>query len=159
MWKYSIRFKKKTICVVTFACVFLLFIRFSLIKYIFNQNVPFLSKNILLIKRYSEIKNPLLKWQPDFILKSRISNFEVIAYDKNAFQKSHLQFHLNKSDIIVFIHIQKTGGSTFNRHLVYDLTLGKCPQRKNGLRRFRVCFRPNEKSEWLFSRFSTQIRT
>ena len=63
-------------------------------------------------------------------------------------------FDINSTDIMVFLHIQKTGGSTFGRHLVSDLQEVNCT--KLGRKAFK-CLRPNDNTEWLFSRFSTGI--
>uniref|UniRef100_T1IVF7 Heparan-sulfate 6-O-sulfotransferase n=1 Tax=Strigamia maritima TaxID=126957 RepID=T1IVF7_STRMM len=64
-------------------------------------------------------------------------------------------FDIRRSDVIVFLHIQKTGGTSFGRHLVQDLDLEKpCDCREN--RKKCKCTRPNSNiSYWLFSRYST----
>lgn len=64
-------------------------------------------------------------------------------------------FNIRGSDVIVFLHIQKTGGTSFGRHLVQDLDLEKpCDCREN--RKRCRCTRPNSHtSYWLFSRYST----
>ena len=79
---------------------------------------------------------------------------------------------------MVFLHIQKTGGTTFERHLVRDIDLeAPCTCRKKKRRKKLYfdeygnrkkwfaggceCFRPNSntkshtKSTWLFSRYNT----
>lgn len=69
-----------------------------------------------------------------------------------------VQFDIGGQDVVVFLHIQKTGGTTFGRHLIHDLNLDKpCECRKKGKKRKRCkCIRPNsETSYWLFSRLST----
>ncbi len=64
-------------------------------------------------------------------------------------------FDITDRDVIVFLHIQKTGGTTFGRHLVRDLNLENpcnCPRKRKRC----DCFRPNTINEqWLFSRYST----
>lgn len=64
-------------------------------------------------------------------------------------------FDITNSDVIVFLHIQKTGGTTFGRHLVRDLNLETpciCPRKRKRC----DCFRPNTvNDQWLFSRYST----
>lgn len=64
-------------------------------------------------------------------------------------------FDITSTDVIVFLHIQKTGGTTFGRHLVRDLNLETpciCPRKRKRC----DCFRPNTNNEqWLFSRYST----
>nr|CAD7427347.1 unnamed protein product [Timema monikensis] len=66
----------------------------------------------------------------------------------------NFQFDMNAHDVMVFLHIQKTGGTSFGRHLVRDLDLQRpCTcQRK---RKRCYCFRPNRNENWLFSRYST----
>lgn len=64
-------------------------------------------------------------------------------------------FDMNANDVIVFLHIQKTGGTSFGRHLVQDLDLKKPCDCKENRKRCR-CTRPNNpNSFWLFSRYST----
>ncbi|XP_067853454.1 heparan-sulfate 6-O-sulfotransferase 2-like [Heptranchias perlo] len=63
-------------------------------------------------------------------------------------------FRLRGGDVLVFLHIQKTGGSTFGRHLVRDLGLERpcaCGPRAKRC----ACHRPGTNDTWLFSRFST----
>lgn len=64
------------------------------------------------------------------------------------------KFDMMGSDVLVFLHIQKTGGSRFGRHLVKNLALphpcvcskARCCSCK--------CQRPNSNTVWLFSRYS-----
>jgi len=75
-------------------------------------------------------------------------------------------FNLSSSaDVMVFLHIQKTGGTTFGKHLVQDIDLARpclCHRRRNRINRRKLhcdCFRPADKGDkeqnWLFSRYST----
>lgn len=60
-------------------------------------------------------------------------------------------FDVEGDDIIVFLHMQKTGGTKFGKHLVKNLNI-KCecvPKRKRC-----TCNRPKSKKIWLFSRYS-----
>lgn len=68
--------------------------------------------------------------------------------------ENQLRFDMNAHDVMVFLHIQKTGGTSFGRHLVQDLDLQRpCTcQRK---RKLCYCFRPSRNENWLFSRYST----
>lgn len=73
-----------------------------------------------------------------------------------SFKEAHNRgFDITGRDVIVFLHIQKTGGTTFGRHLVRDLNLETpciCPRKRKRC----DCFRPNTINEqWLFSRYST----
>lgn len=64
-------------------------------------------------------------------------------------------FDINNSDVIVFIHIQKTAGTTFERFLVRHLKISQPCVCNMGKKRCN-CLRPNSNSEnWLFSRYST----
>nr|SVE80982.1 EOG090X0E58 [Daphnia magna] len=78
-------------------------------------------------------------------------NIESVAFE-DAYD---MGFDITSRDVIVFLHIQKTGGTTFGRHLVRDLNLENpcnCPRKRKRC----DCFRPNTVNEqWLFSRYST----
>merc|ERR1719431_1244476 len=77
--------------------------------------------------------------------------------------EDNFRFNLSSSsDVMVFLHIQKTGGTTFGKHLVQDIDLENpclCHRRRNRLNRRKLhcdCFRPGTKDRnWLFSRYST----
>ncbi|XP_060071261.1 heparan-sulfate 6-O-sulfotransferase 1-like [Ylistrum balloti] len=63
------------------------------------------------------------------------------------------QLDLDDEDVLVFLHIQKTGGTTFGRHLVKNLDVGKpCVCRKT-MKKCECLTR--KKTLWLFSRYST----
>ena len=82
---------------------------------------------------------------------NNVDNYDV--YDKITVSKT--DFDIKKSDVIVFLHIQNTGGSVFARHIVEDLKLERpCRCKKN--RRICRCYRPNNYgSTWFFSRYTT----
>ena len=84
------------------------------------------------------------------------------------------KFNTSASDVMVFLHIQKTGGTTFGKHLVQDIDLEEpctcesVPKKKKLLRKKKVknkknmyrikceCLRPGDSGQtWLFSRYST----
>ncbi|XP_054714898.1 heparan-sulfate 6-O-sulfotransferase 2-like [Uloborus diversus] len=80
--------------------------------------------------------------------KSKFS-FEDMLKDRG------FRFDIKGSDVIVFLHIQKTGGTAFGRHLVSDLALEKPCSCKHGRKKCK-CARPDsEGRSWLFSRYST----
>ncbi|XP_001628493.2 heparan-sulfate 6-O-sulfotransferase 1-B [Nematostella vectensis] len=66
------------------------------------------------------------------------------------------QFDFAGTDVMVFLHIQKTGGTTFGKHLVTNLQIRKpCDCSKKKGKKFRcTCNRPNSKKIWLFARYA-----
>lgn len=75
-----------------------------------------------------------------------------LSFDDILNDKFH--FDMNAHDVMVFLHIQKTGGTSFGRHLVQDLDLQRpCTCQRKHKRCY--CFRPNRNENWLFSRYST----
>lgn len=67
------------------------------------------------------------------------------------------QFDIEDHDVIVFLHIQKTGGTTFGKHLVGDLDLARSCVCHRRVKKRCTCLRPGPNSDemWLFSRHST----
>ncbi|CAL9707025.1 unnamed protein product [Knipowitschia caucasica] len=65
-----------------------------------------------------------------------------------------VDFNIKGDDVIVFLHIQKTGGTTFGRHLVRNIQLERPCECHVGQKKCS-CYRPGKKETWLFSRFST----
>ncbi|KAM4702318.1 heparan-sulfate 6-O-sulfotransferase 3 [Discoglossus pictus] len=65
-----------------------------------------------------------------------------------------VDFNIKGDDVIVFLHIQKTGGTTFGRHLVRNIRLEQPCDCKPGQKKC-TCHRPGKRETWLFSRFST----
>uniref|UniRef100_A0A6J0TT52 Heparan-sulfate 6-O-sulfotransferase n=1 Tax=Pogona vitticeps TaxID=103695 RepID=A0A6J0TT52_9SAUR len=65
-----------------------------------------------------------------------------------------VDFRIAGDDLIVFLHIQKTGGTTFGRHLVRNIQLEQPCECKAGQKKC-TCLRPGKRETWLFSRFST----
>ncbi|CAF87965.1 unnamed protein product, partial [Tetraodon nigroviridis] len=66
----------------------------------------------------------------------------------------HVEFNIKGDDVIVFLHIQKTGGTLFGRHLVRNIRLEQPCDCKQGQKKC-TCHRPGKEESWLFSRFST----
>ncbi len=83
----------------------------------------------------------------------KAKNYGLKVLDRN------LDFDMNANDVIVFLHIQKTGGTGFGKHLVkyleHPCVCSKAIKRCN-------CNRPGTregvKNIWLFSRYSTGWR-
>ncbi|NXN92893.1 H6ST2 sulfotransferase, partial [Rhinopomastus cyanomelas] len=65
-----------------------------------------------------------------------------------------VDFNIKGDDLIVFLHIQKTGGTTFGRHLVRNIQLEQPCECRAGQKKC-TCHRPGKRETWLFSRFST----
>ena len=61
-------------------------------------------------------------------------------------------FDINGSDVMVFIHIQKTGGREFGKHLIKNIKGITCTKRGKIV---HDCYRQNEPTKWLHSRFTT----
>ncbi|XP_041728481.1 heparan-sulfate 6-O-sulfotransferase 3-B [Coregonus clupeaformis] len=66
----------------------------------------------------------------------------------------HVDFNIKGDDVIVFLHIQKTGGTTFGRHLVRNIHLEQPCDCMPGQKKC-TCHRPGKAESWLFSRFTT----
>ncbi|KAJ1362567.1 hypothetical protein KIN20_022168 [Parelaphostrongylus tenuis] len=64
-------------------------------------------------------------------------------------------FSISNHDVLVFVHIQKTAGTSFEKFLVRHLNIEQPCQCIKGRKRC-TCLRPNRPNEiWLFSRYST----
>ncbi|ETN75249.1 heparan sulfate 6-sulfotransferase [Necator americanus] len=64
-------------------------------------------------------------------------------------------FSINSNDVLVFVHIQKTAGTSFEKFLVRHLNIEQPCQCVKGKKRC-TCNRLNKPNEvWLFSRYST----
>jgi len=103
----------------------------------------------------SKVVAPSLDYM-DFKQPKNMVSYRDIMEDNFRFNLS------SSSDVMVFLHIQKTGGTTFGKHLVQDIDLARpclCHRRRNRLNRRKLhcdCFRPGIKdTNWLFSRYST----
>lgn len=67
------------------------------------------------------------------------------------------QFNLSSDDVIVFLHIQKTGGTYFGKNMVRNLDVPKKCTKIHKTKR-NLCLRPNSDHEvWIFSRYSTGL--
>jgi len=140
----------------------------------------------LLIRKYhntsQDIRNSSLKSAQKYNLHDELANRLIrlnqqkVSVNLVDFESMHsggkvAQFDFGGNDVMVYLHIQKTGGTTFERHLVEDISLKEPCQsvgafgnpRKNRKRKRKKkknqlysCLRPgSESSSWLFSRYST----
>ncbi|XP_031148140.2 heparan-sulfate 6-O-sulfotransferase 3-B-like [Sander lucioperca] len=103
-----------------------------------------------LFQRYSS-GFELVYTEADEDLPSKItSKFNFTERDLDR----HVDFNIRGDDVMVFLHIQKTGGTTFGRHLVKNIQLEQPCDCMPGQRKC-TCHRPGRADSWLFSRFST----
>ncbi|KAF1371652.1 hypothetical protein PFLUV_G00270680 [Perca fluviatilis] len=103
-----------------------------------------------LFQRYSS-GFELVYTEADEDLPSKItSKFNFTERDLDR----HVDFNIRGDDVMVFLHIQKTGGTTFGRHLVKNIQLEQPCDCMPGQRKC-TCHRPGRAESWLFSRFST----
>ncbi|XP_046854429.1 heparan-sulfate 6-O-sulfotransferase 1-like [Xenia sp. Carnegie-2017] len=94
---------------------------------------------------------------------SMVTNTRRILYKNKTF--IHLlrdsfvklqQFNITGNDVIVFLHIQKTGGTAFGKILVRNLVLErKCEKIQIAKKSRFMCKRPGNEEIWLYSRYST----
>ena len=110
----------------------------------------------------------------DFKQPKNMISFQEIMEDNFSFNLSSA----SSGDVMVFLHMQKTGGTTFGKHLVQDIDLERpcdCHRRRNRLMRRKLkceCFTPNgrykdkngdedvadgEGRNWLFSRWQDVV--
>ncbi|KAJ0062329.1 hypothetical protein NL108_007536 [Boleophthalmus pectinirostris] len=104
-----------------------------------------------LFQRYSAGFEFVYSDEADEDLPSKITtkfNFTERDLDR------HVDFDIRGDDVMVFLHIQKTGGTTFGRHLVKNIQLEQPCDCMPGQRKC-TCHRPGKAESWLFSRFST----
>jgi len=109
-------------------------------------------------------------WQEDYFFRThRLPLDKIYGKPENIItyteiMQDNFEFDIRGNDVMVFLHIQKTGGTTFGKHLVEDLDLERdcdCHRgRLRGRRRKKKlrcdCFRPGKgQKNWLFSRYST----
>lgn len=97
------------------------------------------------------ISLPVSSFQQQWVGKPLASK-RGLSYDD--MDKEEFAFDIDSHDVMVFLHVQKTGGTAFGKHLVRDLDLQKpctCPM----LKKRCYCFRPHSNQSWLFSRYTT----
>ena len=119
-------------------------ISFPLMKNDAVQNKP---------KAPTSIANPTTtNVKKDFIDSSLAAH---IPFDVHVVDAESYPFNITSTDVVVYLHIQKTGGTAFGRYIVEDSDVD-CKQHR---RKMYKCSRPNDNTEWLFSRFTTGIST
>jgi len=145
--------KKRRRCLV----IFLIIIILSIVGTVFfgffacNEEICAFSKKRLFPdhRQYHQLDN-----LSSFSKHKLDSHLKGLSYDEVLNDDFQSKFDINKFDVMVFLHIQKTGGTSFGKHLVRDLDLKrKCTCQRKKKRCY--CFRPNRNENWLFSRYST----
>ena len=118
------------VLVLVTAAVFLSYDLYTLEMYRCETAIP-LSKGVTVYRHQ--------KWK-----QNKVFGIKVLDRD--------YRFDVNGNDVMVFMHIQKTGGTSFGKHLVKHLGHCRCVRGKKRC----DCKRKKEKnSTWLFSRYST----
>lgn len=82
-----------------------------------------------------------------------LNSQDVSSFDESDLVRNYRLNVDNDHDVLVFLHMQKTGGTTFGRHLVKDLNVTHpcvCYRRRKRC----DCQNANNRN-WLFSRYST----
>ncbi|XP_077987570.1 heparan-sulfate 6-O-sulfotransferase 3-B-like isoform X2 [Glandiceps talaboti] len=127
--------------------VFLFIIVFTSVAIIFYYSVCWNSLH--------QLSTPLPSMNGAYVdTENRIKKAKSKTFNENTLDRD-LGFNITGTDVLVFLHIQKTGGSTFGRHLVRDIDLDQPCKCYRGQKKCD-CFRPGSNRElWLFSRFST----
>ncbi|KAG8195101.1 hypothetical protein JTE90_013579 [Oedothorax gibbosus] len=97
---------------------------------------------------------PLSFLSHPLIGKSDMYRMNKLSFE-DMLKEPDFEFDIKGSDVIVFLHIQKTGGTAFGKHLVKNLALEQPCSCKKGRKKCK-CSRPHSEDKlWLFSRYST----
>ena len=103
--------------------------------------------------RQSFINQPFYLPSSKEVIKMYLKKQEPRFDFKPEVLKTELGFNINK-DVIVYLHIQKAGGTLFNEHLMKDLVLEKpCNCTKEMITNPCLC-KTSSGHVWLFSWFS-----
>lgn len=88
-------------------------------------------------------------------------DYKPTLYSRNSVSFNRLvnnsaaTFDVDENDVLVFLHIQKTAGTSFEKFLVYNLNITRPCLCNQTIKRCK-CYRPRTSQEfWLFSRYST----
>lgn len=122
------------------------------------------ASTLVLTTRYS-----LLQMQEFAVLNRLNQEYSPSLYEGRSIGFYHIvsghdyAFNIDGNDVIVFLHIQKTAGTSFEKFLVNHLNISRpclCKDDRscNGDKKCKKCkcFRPRSSKEfWLYSRYST----
>jgi hypothetical protein len=99
------------------------------------------------MQHFAELNMQNIDFKPSFYTKNTI-NFNRLINDSRGFD-------VDSKDVLVFLHIQKTAGTSFEKFLVYNLNISRPCLCNQTIKRCK-CYRPRSSKEyWLFSRYST----
>ena len=123
-----------------------------LIHNLSNSNLYFCPDNIVSETAYHAVRT-------SDVLHGGFTNLSIgVDMDREFHEHSlarKFDFDISGNDVLVFLHIQKTGGTTFGKHLVNNLDVYPPCNCVKGRRRC-PCLRPgSSKQLWQFSRFSS----
>lgn len=143
----KIRFKKFILI-----CLFLAITGIVYFGYFCPENVCVLTSDK---PKFSRLSFPIEdNIEKQMHLQANTITFKSPGLSFDDILNDNFHFDMNAHDVMVFLHIQKTGGTSFGRHLVQDLDLQRpCTCQRKHKRCY--CFRPNRNENWLFSRYST----
>lgn len=132
-----------------------------LVKYIFTITV-ILACILVIIIFFTDNANLRNKRQSSSQLQQSkfVNSRHRLSFDDIVRRKN--RFNITGQDLLVLLHIQKTGGTTFERHLVHNLNIVN-PCFCNEDKRRCLCSRSGDHNStktiadvtWLISRFST----
>ncbi|CEF59789.1 Heparan sulfate 6-O-sulfotransferase [Strongyloides ratti] len=89
-----------------------------------------------------------IEYRPHLYTRWNMS-FSKILNNQNS------KFNLNSDDVIVFLHIQKTAGTSFEKFLVKNMNIEYKCECNLGKKRCNCNKNNSTKQTWLFSRYST----
>lgn len=91
------------------------------------------------------------------LIRDRSSEVKQLSFSRQQMIEEtsfrRFSFDIDSNEVIVFLHIQKTGGTTFGRHLVNDLKVDPPCKCQTGRKRCKCLNTKNQ--AWLVSRYST----
>ncbi|CAC5398241.1 Heparan-sulfate 6-O-sulfotransferase 2,Heparan-sulfate 6-O-sulfotransferase 3-B,Heparan-sulfate 6-O-sulfotransferase 1-A,Heparan-sulfate 6-O-sulfotransferase 1,Heparan-sulfate 6-O-sulfotransferase 1-B,Heparan-sulfate 6-O-sulfotransferase 3 [Mytilus coruscus] len=105
----------------------------------------FVALFILLLCLYSD--------QNHYLFSQKTNSYSIdLNFDRKLLDKDY-ELDLEDEDVLVFLHMQKTGGTTFGKHLVKNLDIDQPCECIKGKKKCNCLTR--KQTVWLFSRYST----
>ncbi|CBY10229.1 unnamed protein product [Oikopleura dioica] len=95
------------------------------------------------------------------LVSAKACSFRRVKVKKNSNAENREKFEINNENhVLVILHVQKTGGTTFNRKLISGLEGDFCELPSDSIQDKRSnwhhssCKHPGKNSTWLFSRYT-----